>query len=398
MAIGIKTSALERRLLGGDPHTRIRVAMTAASALLSVLCGTLVILLAYAGFANTHYTLIWVAATVLFNAAALLSIRAGWTRGLADPALTLLQIRYAIASNAIGYALLGDARGITPVILSLVLMFGIFSLSARQMAANLLFALLCFGAAMGVVAWTGAPSYNSVLELAYGVMIVLVLAGSTFVGLRIQHVRRKLQRQKHALGAALERINHLAAHDELTGLINRRRMTELAQTERQRCARSQRPLVLALLDLDLFKLINDRHGHVAGDAVLRAFANTVQRNLRSTDAVARWGGEEFLVLLPETSIEGALALLERVRSDVAALCVESALGPIGITVSAGLAAGHAGQTLEQVLEQADEALYQAKAQGRDRVARHAGSQWAELLAWPEEGLVASGQTGACHHA
>lgn len=390
MASGLTHSKWARRIFGSDPHMRIRVSMAAAAAALSVLCGALAFLLAYAGFANTRYALIWIGTTVLFNAAVLLAIRTGWTLRLLDPALTLVQIRYAIASNAVGYALLGQARGITPVILSLVLMFGIFSHSARQMAANLLFALLCFGAAMAVVAWTAAPGYNPVLELAYGVMIVLVLAGSTFVGIRIQRVRRRLKEQKHALGVALERINHLATHDELTGLINRRRMTELAQAERRRCARSHRPLVLALLDLDLFKLINDRHGHAAGDAVLCAFAHTVQRNLRSTDVLARWGGEEFLVLLPETSVEGALALLERVRSDVAALCVESALGPIRLTVSTGLAAGHAGQTLEQVLEQADEALYHAKEQGRDRVERHAGSQWAELLAWPEETSVASG--------
>lgn len=398
MARYVNRSAWAQRLLGADQHMRIRVAMTGVSALLSMVCGGLVILLAYAGFARVDLSLLWIGTLVLFNLGVLVCIRTGWTQRLDDPALTQLQIRYAILSNAAGYALLGEARGITPVILSLVLMFGIFNLSARQMLANLLLSLLCFGIAMAVVFWTNAPGHNAVLELAYGVMVVLVLLGSTFVGLRIQHVRERLKRQKHALGAALQRINHLATHDELTGLINRRRMTELAQAERQRCARSHRPLVLALLDLDHFKLINDRHGHAVGDAVLCAFAHTVQRNLRGTDVLARWGGEEFLVLLPETSIEGALALLERVRSDVAALSVESALGPIRITVSTGLAAGHAGQTLEQVLEQADEALYQAKAQGRDRVERHAGSQWAELLVWPEEGLSASGKTVARHVA
>ena len=99
-------------------------------------------------------------------------------------------------------------------------------------------------------------------------MVVLVLLGSTFVGLRIQHVRERLKRQKHALGAALQRINHLATHDDLTGLVNRRRMTELLTVERERCERSGRPLVLALLDLDLFKRINDQHGHAVGDAAL----------------------------------------------------------------------------------------------------------------------------------
>lgn len=367
MARGGKRSALGQRLLGPDPHTRIRVAMTGASALISALYTVLVLLLAWVGFARMDLTVVWAATTLLLNAGVLTSIRAGWTRQLADPALTQLQIRYAIVSTMVGYVLLGEARGISPAILSPVMMFGIFGLSARQMKANFVFALLCLAVGMGLVAWTEGARYRPLLELAYGVMFVLVLAGSTFVGLRIQHVRQRLQRQKYALGAALERINHLAAHDDLTGLLNRRRMSEVVQAERERCVRSRRPLVLALLDLDFFKLVNDRYGHAAGDAVLCAFAGRVLDNLRSTDVLARWGGEEFLLLLPETSLDGALVLLERVRREVAELCVETANGEIRLTVSIGVAAGRVQETMEQVLEHADEALYQAKAQGRDRV-------------------------------
>lgn len=374
MARGGKRSALGQRLLGPDPHTRIRVAMTGASALISALYTVLVLLLAWVGFARVDLTVVWAATTLLLNAGVLTSIRAGWTRQLADPALTQLQIRYAIVSTMVGYVLLGEARGISPAILSPVMMFGIFGLSARQMKANFVFALLCLAVGMGLVAWTEGARYRPLLELAYGVMFVLVLAGSTFVGLRIQHVRQRLQRQKYALGAALERINHLAAHDDLTGPLNRRRMSEVVQAERERCVRSRRPLVLALLDLDFFKLVNDRYGHAAGDAVLCAFAGRVLDNLRSTDVLARWGGEEFLLLLPETSLDGALVLLERVRREVAELCVETANGEISMTVSIGVAAGRVQETMEQVLEHADEALYQAKAQGRDRVVVYGGGR------------------------
>lgn len=374
MARGGKRSALGQRLLGPDPHTRIRVAMTGASALISALYTVLVLLLAWVGFARVDLTVVWAATTLLLNAGVLTGIRAGWTRQLADPALTQLQIRYAIVSTMVGYVLLGEARGISPAILSPVMMFGIFGLSARQMKANFVFALLCLAVGMGLVAWTEGARYRPLLELAYGVMFVLVLAGSTFVGLRIQHVRQRLQRQKYALGAALERINHLAAHDDLTGLLNRRRMSEVVQAERERCVRSRRPLVLALLDLDFFKLVNDRYGHAAGDAVLCAFAGRVLDNLRSTDVLARWGGEEFLLLLPETSLDGALVLLERVRREVAELCVETANGEIRLTVSIGVAAGRVQETMEQVLEHADEALYQAKAQGRDRVVVYGGGR------------------------
>lgn len=380
MVSGVRRSALWQRLLGSDRNMRIRVATTGVSALVSIVYGALVVLLAETGFvARTDIALVWVAAIVLFNIGVLVAIRTGRTCDLADPALTQLQIRFAMVSTAVGYVLLGEARGITPAILSPVLMFGVFSLSARQIKGNFLFALISFSLAMAVTARITADSYRAVLELAYGVMFVLVLAGSTFIGLRIQKVRSTLQRQKHALGDALKRINHLATHDEMTGLINRRRMTELVEVERERCERSGRPLLVALLDLDFFKAVNDRHGHAAGDTVLRAFAARGIACVRNTDVLARWGGEEFLLLLPESSVEGALTLLERLRGEIAALRIEIASGEIRVTVSVGLAAGRRGQTLEQVLEQADEALYQAKEHGRDRVVVHGDSQWAELL-------------------
>ena len=237
-----------------------------------------------------------------------------------------------------------------PVILSLILMFGIFRLSAREMLVNVAISLVCFGVAIGSLFWLDRPGHNRMLDLAYGVMVILVLAGSTFLGVRIQGVRLRLQEQKLALADALEKINHLASHDELTGLVNRRHMTTLVQLERERCVRSGRPLVLALLDIDLFKLVNDQHGHATGDAVLCAFALCIQDTLRSTDVLARWGGEEFLLLLAETEVDGALILLERIRRQVESLRVTGAAGEIKVTVSAGVAASKKGETLEQVLE------------------------------------------------
>mgnify|MGYP006165835283 CR=1 FL=1 len=176
-----------------------------------------------------------------------------WSQRLRDPALTQFQIRYALVCNATGYILLGQARGITPVILSMILMFGIFGMSKRQLAANMVFALVLFGAAIGIVAWLDEPGCMPGLEAANAVMIMLVLLGSTFIAIRLQEIRKRLTQQKLALTRAVEQIRHLATHDELTGLVNRRRMTELMEAEWQRCERNGRPLILALLDLDLFK-------------------------------------------------------------------------------------------------------------------------------------------------
>lgn len=144
-------------------------------------------------------------------------------------------------------------------------------------------------------------------------------------------------------------------------------MTELMEAERQGCERGRRPLALALLDLDHFKLVNDRHGHAAGDEVLRAFVACVQGVLRSTDVLARWGGEEFILMLYDTDARGAAHLLERVRTSVEAMEVTVGARTLSVTVSAGLALGEPGEAVERTLERADQALYRAKEKGRNQV-------------------------------
>ena len=124
---------------------------------------------------------------------------------------------------------------------------------------------------------------------------------------------------------------------------------------------------IAILDLDHFKRVNDEHGHAAGDTVLRAFARAGHAALRATDVLARWGGEEFLVLLPDTAMPPALGGMERLRQHVAALDIAFGGSRVSVTVSIGLTGHHRAETLAQTLERADRLLYQAKAEGRDRI-------------------------------
>ena len=132
--------------------------------------------------------------------------------------------------------------------------------------------------------------------------------------------------------------------------------------------------MVALLDLDFFKRVNDRYGHAVGDQVLRNFATTVRRTVRNTDVLARWGGEEFLLLLQDTASDAALPMLERVRAAVQTMAdtpVDGngpALSAVPcVTVSIGVAAHCAGDSVEKTVDRADQALYQAKEQGRNRV-------------------------------
>ncbi len=165
-----------------------------------------------------------------------------------------------------------------------------------------------------------------------------------------------------------EEVYQLATHDALTELCNRRHFSELVDKEIARAQRHGRPLVMAIIDVDLFKPVNDQFGHIAGDGVLRQLATTVRAFVRGEDIAARIGGEEFAVLLPETDVEPARQFAERLREAVAADTFMLGGQPHRITISlglAGLAPGRADRS--QLMRAADAALYRAKEEGRNRV-------------------------------
>ncbi|GAB3424433.1 diguanylate cyclase [Massilia agilis] len=172
------------------------------------------------------------------------------------------------------------------------------------------------------------------------------------------------------LEQALALIKELAIRDELTGAHNRRRVLELIASEKERSDRNGRGFCLCLLDIDFFKRINDTYGHAAGDTVLREFARTVQSMVRGTDTFGRYGGEEFMLMLPETRAEDALMLAERVRGAVERMRAIDGASEIAVTVSIGVTEYRAGEEVGQAVARADEALYMAKSTGRNRVVRH----------------------------
>jgi diguanylate cyclase len=166
------------------------------------------------------------------------------------------------------------------------------------------------------------------------------------------------------------RLTELSMRDVLTSAFNRRYFDHRLQVELDRCLRHERSLGLVMLDIDHFKLVNDRYGHQFGDTALRHIAAVWLKTARSTDVVCRYGGEEFCVLLPETEYPGALAIATRIQQ-------ASALEPVcernicdTITVSAGLTISKPGDTVDSILKRADSALYQAKADGRNRLVYH----------------------------
>lgn len=163
-------------------------------------------------------------------------------------------------------------------------------------------------------------------------------------------------------------LEYLATHDTLTAVLNRRALIEAAEEELARCRRNGQTLAVLAIDLDHFKTVNDEHGHLVGDRVLRGFVQRAADSLRRPDRIGRYGGEEFVVLLPETTLEPARIVAERIR--------ERAREPHGLppcTVSIGVAVSRHDETdFDSLLHRADQAMYRAKAQGRNRVEVEAG--------------------------
>ncbi len=157
-------------------------------------------------------------------------------------------------------------------------------------------------------------------------------------------------------------------HDSLTGLYNRRRFSELLEAEVGRCRRSGRGFSLLMLDIDDFKKINDTYGHIVGDHLLQTFGRRLAGTLREMDVACRWGGEEFVALLPETSVEGAFVVAEKIRSETETARLRHDGIELGFTVSIGLAHFQSGDSgIDNAIDTVDKRLYFAKKNGKNRI-------------------------------
>ncbi|MBI5110339.1 MAG: diguanylate cyclase [Rhodocyclales bacterium] len=191
---------------------------------------------------------------------------------------------------------------------------------------------------------------------------------------QLSQLRSDLYQSNHALeqknadlAAAFERLNELATHDELTGASNRRVMVERLELQVAYKSRYGTPASLIMLDLDHFKKINDRHGHSVGDLALQVLVRTVQGELREGDILARFGGEEFLILLPLSAADAARQTAERLRCAIAAIELAADQGRVRLRASFGVAELATGEVVADWLRRVDLALYQAKDSGRNRV-------------------------------
>jgi diguanylate cyclase (GGDEF)-like protein len=212
------------------------------------------------------------------------------------------------------------------------------------------------------------PHGNYLERLATMLVFILTIGRCMFIGIFSSSMKQSLYQRGLQLKEAYKRIEELAELDELTGSFNRRSIMRMLHEEIDRARRAGAPCSIALIDLDWFKRINDAYGHPTGDEVLRTFALTVFANIRPIDRFGRYGGEEFLLLLPDTSQDGACRMLDRLRAIIADLDWSAFSPGMRVTISAGVATLRADENPDTFLARTDSALYTAKAQGRNRIA------------------------------
>ncbi|MBZ8141711.1 GGDEF domain-containing protein [Rubrivivax gelatinosus] len=353
-------------LLGPDPQRRLQVTLTLIGWLTCIVMSAAHHAAAVLGLADESHTsrlaLFSLVGATLFY----LLMRTGLAPRLAsETVLSVAQAAWAMVSISWAYAVSGPARGAAIVLLVLMPLFGLFTLTPRQ---TRLLALCSFLAIAAVMLWKSAVDplrYDPRVELMHLIFAAIVMSVSTVLATLIGRLKRQSQRERAELASALERIQALATQDELTGLTNRRAAGE----QLRRAARAPgAPLCVAMIDLDRFKQINDSRGHAVGDEVLCHFARVARATVRAEDMLARWGGEEFLLLMPATTPEQALAVLARLRARLHAAPLAAAGPGYVVTFSAGIAAcGDTGDAdLDAAIARADAAMYRAKNEGRDR--------------------------------
>lgn len=244
----------------------------------------------------------------------------------------------------------------------LTLMIGHFAIN------GLIFALALTGFLLIANSWS--EGLANPVSLTYGFSTAFVFVVALSQG--IQRTRRQIYLARQQLQEANAQLHEIAIRDYLTGCFNRRHFYTLAEPELARARRHDTALSLLIFDLDHFKQVNDTHGHACGDALLCQTVEVIQGRLRISDTLARIGGEEFVVLLPETELEQARLLAERLRQAMAEHHFEHAGQRIAVTASWGVAAARPDDTdIDMLLDRADRALYMAKKDGRNRVSLEA---------------------------
>ena len=261
----------------------------------------------------------------------------------------------------------GQARAIFLLILAIPLIYGILALNTRQFIKVGGLFLLLYSAMVLSLWWKRPEVLVGPLEAIQVISFVLAIASSSIIGGFINGLRIKIRKRNRELNDAVRTIEALVNVDSLTGVYNRRYLFGMLSQEVMRHRRTKAPFSVCIMDIDHFKQVNDVYGHQAGDEILREVACRVSEGLRSTDFFGRYGGEEFLMILLQTPLEGALVKAEKVRKEIRSLRFPNVSKTLKVTISIGVAEYRQGEDIDETLSRADKSLYSAKRTGRNRV-------------------------------
>ena len=374
-----KPEALEQSLLTDRPqasleerrHQKARLGQILAGAGLYLCNLSMLIALTWLGAIDAIHVLNYALAAVLICGFFIGMILSDINLRLRDPSMAEAVIFVAIWPSLYVMYFVSEPLARMPFLLmvTIVLLAGSMTLNLARLLRLGGVTLFAYLGLLAILAVNAPARVNLALELVFAFAYAVVIALTVQLGSQIMGMRASLARRNHQLQAAYAEMRRQAVQDTLTGLPNRLALMERLGQEtarRSRLAEDGKALALALLDLDRFKLINDTHGHPVGDAVLLAAAEVLQRNVRRQDFVGRFGGEEFLLIVPDTDASGAREAAERLRQALTATPLDG-LPVDRISVSIGVALHNPAEPVEATLSRADDALYSAKRQGRDQV-------------------------------
>jgi len=342
-------------------------------------------LFAWQGVIDSSIALAYGLSAVAITAALLLVVSAGWNRHLRDPDMVavqmwagyLLQLTFLALAPQIGFMFL--------FMIFIGAAYGAVVLSSR----DFVLAWLAVGLTLGIVfinqgARIGLPMATDGQRLLVWLILWATLGRLLWLNHEISRLRNSLIRRDSELRTTFEATEKLATIDELTQSLNRRAVMALVEEEFALAMRTGRKFCVALLDLDHFKQVNDNKGHLVGDRILKEFVRAVGRGMRETDKLGRFGGDEFILLLPDTSLGQGRLAVERCRTEVASARWGSIAAGLSITTSIGIAAYESADSIDTLLARCDQALYGAKRAGRNVIhARFMKDRGAEMeKGWP----------------
>lgn len=358
---------LVKLIFGPDRATRARTGVILLCALMYAICCSAAFYAAEVGMMRDFAPKLLLLTTIPCYTVFYVLVRTGRTRTMRDPNLMLQQQSFSLLAIAFAYTAIGPHdRGLVLVLIALVMVFGMYTHQPRQAAFAGVLAMVLLAMCMGVLSHIDPVYYPPTLELLRFELMIGTLPPLILAAYQISAWRNRLAQQRRELRDTLEKVQTLASRDALTGLYNRRHMQDRLVDSAKRHERYGERFTVVLVDLDHFKRINDVHGHRVGDEALMAFASAATLALRESDTVGRWGGEEFLFILPNTSPAKALVALDRLRAALQHCSISSRVPGLRVAFSAGIALHDLAAPVHRTLERADNALYQAKTAGRNR--------------------------------